>query len=124
MTPSDYKQLRFRVHPDTHAMVTANAERRGESIAEYCRNIIEKEVIVDAAEDGIDHTTKIIREVLESVLQPHIERLAKINAKTNLQAGTALYILLDTLEIANVDIQKALEEGRKRAVADLQARGD
>lgn len=124
MGKDPYKQLRFRVHPDIHAAVEANAKRREEDMSVYCRRIIENAVAEDAANDGLDLIKEALRETLKDVLQPQIERLAKINSKTNIQAGMSLHLLLESLEMANVDIIEAAQTARKKAVADLQARGD
>lgn len=94
----------------------------GETESEFVRRVLKKAVAEESVDEVTDSLLPIIRKSLREVLHPAEERLAKINAKTAIQSGSAYYLLLKVLELVDVDVRELKEEARKKAVADLRSR--
>ena len=115
------KEIRFVVEDGLYDAIGALAQRRGETMADVCRRILERGISNDAAEDGLDTILYAVRKTMKDVLKPTEERLAKINAKTSIAAATSMY--LNTQVIANTghDARAIYEEARKKAVAFVRS---
>lgn len=83
--------------------------------------------------ENLDVITKIIREQLESILQPGIERLAALGAKTCTMAATSAYLNAETIgsfvpEHKQRDIEEVYNKARVKGVMytrqKLNERGD
>ena len=71
--------------------------------------------------ENLDVITKIIREQLESILQPGIERLAALGAKTCTMAATSAYLNAETIgsfvpEHKQRDIEEVYNKARVKGV--------
>jgi hypothetical protein len=114
--------IQFRVDPDLERAIKALSVRRGEELADLCRRILREAVCRESLEDGTDAVAKIVRQVMRDVLKPMEERLAKINAKNAIVAGTAMYMNMQVIEDAGHDSHDIYTKARKKAVALLQER--
>jgi|UPI0006972F80 hypothetical protein len=114
--------IQFRVDPDLERAIKALSVRRGEELADLCRRILREAVCRESLEDGADAVAKIVRQVMRDVLKPTEERLAKINAKTAIMSGTAVWMSRQVLEEAGYDTDFIYAQARKKAVAFLQER--
>lgn len=110
----------MRLPESTHAKIKAMAEMQGFTIGGYCRYIIEKAADDEFLKAGQDEMLALIRKAVRDSLKPTEDRLAKITAKTNIQAGTALYLMMEALEKSNKDVERSKEIARKKAVLDLR----
>lgn len=115
-------KLQFRVEEDLELAIRALAQRRKEDIADVCRRILREGVSQEALVDGSDQMLKIVRDCMRDVLRPVEERLAKINAKTAISSGTAMWMTMQVLEEAGYDAQEVYTKARKKAVVQLQER--
>lgn len=121
---SDVKEewIRFRVDPGMKKDWLALCTRRGETEAELGRKIVAKTIAQGQIEGGLDEIINIFRTSLKDVLDPHTERLAKLNAKTAIAAATSMYMNTQVVANAGQDAKTIYEESRKKAVKFVQER--
>ncbi|HDR8100931.1 hypothetical protein AB3H50_28475 [Bacillus pacificus] len=116
--------LRVRVPTDLKAKLNAVAEERGEDTADVVRRFCEEGLHRHYAENNMDFIKVEIREALRDVLKPSVERLAKIGAKGSVSAGTAMYMLVESLGRQNLDVKDIYSRARIKSVESLRSKGD
>lgn len=116
--------MRIRLDKELDDQLNALAVRRGESKAELCRKLLRQAVAQESAQDAIDPLLVAIRQAMGDVMKPHVERLAKINAKTAVSAATSMYMNTQVYEEFGKDARTLYEAARKRAVAFVKQPND
>lgn len=97
------------------------------SISETVRRYTEAGFNGNLAESNINYISTIIREQLRNVMQPSVERLAALSAKTCIQASTAAYLTAETIarfvpDELHEDVQQVYEDARKKWVHYTKAK--
>jgi len=97
------------------------ANKTGSSLAEITRELIKKGLSSEWVEENTDTVAHIVRQQMEVVLKPHIERLAALSSKTGHAAATAMFLtvqaFMDLVPPDKKRIPKDMyEKGRKKAV--------
>ena len=106
---------------DTYRQLKNIADKNHISIAEAMRRYIDAGLNGTLSESNINYISAIIREQLRIVMQPSVERLAALSAKTCIQASAAAYLTAETiarfvpLELQD-DVHTVYEDARKKAV--------
>ncbi|MBS6953490.1 MAG: hypothetical protein KH230_09675 [Enterocloster asparagiformis] len=73
-------------------------------------------------EKNLELITRVLREQLQIVLNPYMERMISVSSTNGLQAGTSLYLQLEVLDRLlpadqQVEAKFAYEMARKKALA-------
>lgn len=103
------------------------AARENKSMSETGRGFIVQGLNGTLTKDNIEEIAPVIREQIESVLSPKLERLISLTAKTCIQSGTAAYLSADAIlkfvpVIQREDVNVSYEEARKKAVNYLKGK--
>lgn len=105
------------------------ADKNGDSVAATVRELVQRSLDGELAAANITFITGIMREQLKDVMQPYVERLAAISAKSGVQAGAAAYLAAEAIakfvpDNMQAEVSETYEQARKKAVAYMQRRGD
>ena len=105
------------------------ADKNGDSVAGTVRDLVQRSLDGELAAANITFIAGIIREQLKDVMQPYVERLAAISAKSGVQAGAAAYLAAEAIAKfvpvnMQAEVSETYEQARKKAVAYMQRRGD
>ncbi len=105
------------------------ADKNGDSVAETVRELVQDSLDGKLTAANLTFITNIIREQLKDVMQPFVERLAALNAKTGVQAGAAAYLAAEAIAKfvpyhMQAEVSETYEQARKKAVSYMQRRGD
>lgn len=105
------------------------ADKNGDSLGGTVRDFVQRSLDGELTSANISFISSIIREQLKDVMQPYVERLAAINAKTGVQAGAAAYLAAEAIskfvpDNMQAEVSETYEQARKKAVAYMQRRGD
>ena len=97
------------------------------SISETVRRYTEAGLNGNLSESNINYISAIIREQLRIVMQPSIERLAALSAKTCIQASAAAYLTAEAIaRFVPVELQEDVaavyEDARKKGVRYTKSR--
>lgn len=114
---------------DVYRQLKLIADKNGDSVASVVRELVQRSLDGELTAANLTFITSIIREQLKDVIQPFIERLAALNAKTGVQAGAAAYLAAEAIAkfVPNnmqAEVTETYEQARKKAVAYMQRRGD
>lgn len=86
------KRFSVTVDERTAEEIEAIAKKTGESQSEVTRELIKKGLAAGWVDENVDVIAHIVRQQLEAVIKPHVERLAKISAKSGIMAATATFL--------------------------------
>ena len=129
MSTSNKDRERVTVTLDrvTHNQLKNIADKNHISISEVMRRYVEAGLNGNLAEENINYISTIIREQLRIVMQPSIERLAALSAKTCIHASAAAYLTAETIaRFVPVELQEDVasvyEDARKKGVKYTKSR--
>lgn len=105
------------------------AAKNNTSMNEIVREFVISGLNGTLSQQNIDFLVPIIREQLSSILDPAINRLTSLSAKTCVQAGAAAYLSAEALNSfvppdKSQDFVEAYESARKKSVAYLRGNAD
>lgn len=111
--------------PDMYQQLKNIAAKKNCSVGEVCRTFIQEGLNGNLSQANIDFILPLMRSEIKNVLQPGIERLAALSAKSCMQSGTAAYLCAETL--ANYvplsqqrEFEEAYNAARKKAAKDIK----
>lgn len=94
---NERERLTVGFEPELYENIKRIAASNGISMNQQIRNYCRAGVNGQVTTDNIDELIQLVREQLRTVLNPSIERLASLNAKTCIQAHTASLLCAETI---------------------------
>lgn len=115
------KRFSINLDEDTASKVENLAKQNDQSLAEATRDLIKKGLAAEWVNENTDLIAHIVRQQLEVVIKPHVERLAALESKSGHAASTAMFLnvqaFMDLLPPEKRKIPKDMyEKARKKAV--------
>lgn len=127
----DKKKHRINVTFDeeTFQQILNISRRDNISMSEVVRNAALDSITTQVNKENIDQITQIIRTQLRDVLQPSVDRLAALSAKTCVQSATAAYLSAEAINrfvppSQQEDVASTYEMARRKAVRYTKNRID
>lgn len=93
----DRKRINVTYDIETYEKIKTIAHKEGRDMSDVVREWSIQGLNGNLTEENIEILAPIIRQQLECVLEPLIERIISLNAKTCIQAGTAAYLSADAI---------------------------
>lgn len=112
-----------------YEVIKSLAAKNNTSMNEIVRDYTIKGLNGTLTEQNIDFLIPILREQLSSILDPAVNRLASLTAKTCVQAGTAAYLSAEAIakfvpvELSE-EVENSYEAARKKSVQYMKSRAD
>ncbi|MBL4930671.1 hypothetical protein [Clostridium paridis] len=124
-----FQQVHLRVNDDIYNKVKNIADKKGESISEVMRKLIEDGLTLEVGNENKDIIASIVREQVNVALKPQVERLAKISSKSGHMSATAAFLnvqaLMDLVPKENrKEVRTMYEKARKMAVEYMRTKTD
>lgn len=106
---------------ETYSQIRNLAHKEGKSMSEVLRTAAMESLIVGINAENIDMITDIIRTQLRDILQPSVERLATLSAKTCVQAAAAAYLAAEAIgkfvpPAQQEEVVEAYNQARRKGV--------
>jgi len=106
----------------------AAASNGTKSMSDIGREFIIQGLNGNITEKNLDIIVPIIRESLRGILDPAVERLASLSAKTYIESGTASLLTAEAIrrfvpEELQEDVVEVYEMARKQAIRKLSQKG-
>lgn len=113
--------------PQTYQKIKNIARNENKAVSAVVRELMEEALTLRITSENVDFITKIIREQVRDVMQPSVERLAALNAKTCVQSATAAFLCAETINrfvppALQEDVVNVYEAARKKGVAYTKQR--
>lgn len=110
-----------------HEKINAYAKSEDLNFSEAVRNLCERGLTERVYEENTDLIAVIVRQQLDIVLKPHIERLAKLSSKSGHMSATAAFLNVQALmdlvpSERRKDVRDMYESARKKAAAYMMIR--
>lgn len=93
-----YKEFHLRLDDATYEQVIKVSEKNNESHAETLRRLIKDGLQLRVTDDNTDLIAKVVRQQLEIVLKPNIERLAALSSKSGHMSAAAAFLNAQALQ--------------------------
>lgn len=119
------KSITVRFLDEEYEQLKSLAAKKHTSMAAIAREYTLKGLCGEVTEDNIEFLAPIIREQIKSVLEPMMERMISLQAKTCIQASTAAYLSADAiLKFVPVsqreEVRESYDTARKQALVYLK----
>lgn len=129
MSNTNFYKSTIRLDQDTYNKLNRISESRNEPLANVIRETIKKGLASDFVDESQDLIARIIRQQLEVVIKPHIERLAALSSKSGHMSATAAFLnvqsLMDLVPKENrKNVKQMYDNARKKAVEYMRSRAE
>ncbi|POO87273.1 hypothetical protein [Clostridium sp. 3-3] len=126
-TTDESPRINVSFDPESYEHIKLLAAKQKKSMAEVVRNWALQGLNGDLNAQNIGLITDIVRTQLQDVLRPSIDRLATLNAKTCIQAGTAAYIGAEAIlrfvpTSRQQEVELSYELARKKSIAYMKGK--
>lgn len=113
-TEEEYNQIKI---------LAAKSDR---SMNAVVREFVKQGLNGNVTENNLEVITPVIREQVQAVMEPMMQRMIKLTAKTCIQAGTASYLCAESLVKfvpveQRLEVKEAYDAARKKAVAYMKS---
>lgn len=127
MSEQNFYKTTIRLDKETYETLNQIAKNRKEPLADIIREHIKKGLAKDYVDGSKDIIANMIREQLEIVLKPSVERLAALSSKAGHMAATSAFLnvqaMMDLVPKENrKDVRTMYENARKKAVTYMKMR--
>jgi len=125
----EFNRFSLSVDDETYEQIENIVKTTGMSRAEVTRRLIKKGLAKDWAEDSSNLIATLIRQQMEIVIKPHIERLAKLSSKSGHMSATSAFLNVQALmdlvpDDKRKDVRTMYDSARKKAVVYFKEKTD
>lgn len=122
-----FKRYSLCLDDQTYNSIQEISKNTGYSIAEVSRKLIKKGLSKEYIDDSKDIIANLIREQLEIVLKPSVERLAALSSKSGHMSATAAFLnvqaLMDLVPKENrKNVREMYESARKKSAEYMKTK--
>lgn len=123
--PNNNQRVSFWIADSTYASIQQLAAQRKTTCSYIVRQLLDKALGVEAIKEDMDYIRSSVRLELESILEPAIERLAKISVKGGITSAAAYFLCAEALAAyvppeQRMNFDAALSEAKKLAVGYMR----
>ncbi|OBZ15894.1 hypothetical protein A8L34_28010 [Bacillus sp. FJAT-27264] len=93
------------------------AKKRGESLSDFSRKVLEAAIDESHANEGVDHVAAVLGRVLQSKTTAFENRLAAMVYKDTVASATAMNLLLLIAENLKMDAPTMFQQANAKAVS-------
>lgn len=127
--PGKRRTLTVILTEEEYNQVRVIASKANTSMSELVRSYLNQGICGEVTESNIDFLAPIIREQLQSVLEPKMERMISLQAKTCIQASTATYLAADAIlkfvpPGQRTEVKESYDAAKKQAIIFMKSKTD
>lgn len=124
---TNFKRFSICVDDDTYEKLIKIKQTTGNSLADISRGFIKKGLAQSYVDESEEIIASIVRQQLEIVLKPHIERLAALSSKSGHMSASAAFLnvqaLMDLVPTERrKDVVGMFNSARKKAIAYMRTK--
>jgi len=122
-----HKGIKFHKH--VHDQIQIISENNGDSFSETVRKLVNRGLTEKVYEENTDLIAWVVRQQLEIVMKPHIERLAALSSKSGHMSATAAFLNVQALmdlvpKEQRKDVRVFYENARKKAAGYMKIKAE
>lgn len=112
---------------ETYNAIKAIAHKENRNMSDVVREWTLSGLNGNVTEKNLEVITPIIREQVRDIMEPMMERMISISAKTCIQAGTAAYLSADAIlkfvpREQREEVRDSYEKARKQSVEYMRSK--
>jgi hypothetical protein len=124
-----FKRFSVCIDDNTYDILKNIAENSGKSLADVTRDLIQKGLAKDWVGENEELISNTVRQQLEIVLKPHVERLAALTSKAGHMSATAAFLNVQVIQdLVPAERRKEpiemYEKARKRSVVYMKTKAE
>ncbi len=125
----DRKRINVTFDIDTYEKIKLIAHKEGRDMSDVVREWTIQGINGNITEKNLDVIAPIIKEQVRAEMEPMMQRIIAISAKTCIQSGTAAYLSADAIlkfvpPEQREEVRETYEKAKKRAVEFMRAKTD
>lgn len=129
MSSNNLRKTSIKLHQETYDLIEQIAKKNDESVSETIRNLVDKGLSERVLEQNTDLIAQTVRQQMEIVIKPHIERLAGLSSKTGHMASTATFLnvqaFMDLVPTEKKkDVRTLYDKARKKAAEYMRTKAE
>lgn len=114
------KRVQLLIDEELLLRIDAQAKKENTNRSELIRHAAEKLLSEAGASEGVDTVLKLVRKAIQDELNPQVNRLAKMTAKSIKASATTMYMnLIEMGEKGNMDAISVFRDAEAKAVTYL-----
>lgn len=115
------------VDDQTYNAIQTRVKASGDSMADVTRQLLKKALASDWVDENADLIANVVREQLDIVLKPHVERLAAISSKSGHMSAAAAFLNAQALQDLvpkdqRRDVKEMFDKARKKSAEFMRLR--
>lgn len=115
------RKVTIKLREEQFDQIQAIANNNGESLSETIRKLLDRAMNERILEENTNLLASLIRQQMEIVIKPYIERLAKLSSKSGHMSATSAFLnaqaLMDIVPVERrKDVRDMYDSARKKAV--------
>lgn len=116
------KRINATFDDDTYAIISKMAAKENVKDSEIVRKYFLEGIKLQVSDDNIDFITSIIRTQLKDVMQPNIDRICSLIAKTCVSSAQSSFLNAEAIakfvpQDRQEDVNEVYEKARLKAIA-------
>lgn len=120
-----HKGIKFNKH--VHDQIQTIADNKGVNFSDVVRDLVNKGLSERVYEENTDLIAWVVRQQLDIVMKPHIERLAALSSKSGHMSAAAAFLnaqaLQDLVPKENRrEVKEMFEKARKKAAEYMRTK--
>lgn len=123
-------ELRFvgvKFHQDVFEQIELIAKKEGESLSDVIRDLVNKGLAERVLEENTELIAQLVRQQMELVIKPHVERLAALSSKSGHMSATAAFLnvqaLMDLVPTEKrKNVKEMYESARKKSAEYMKTK--
>ncbi|MFZ3131973.1 MAG: hypothetical protein WA125_12935 [Desulfosporosinus sp.] len=124
-----FHRFSLSIDEATYQAIQTRVAASGKSEADVTRELIKRGLASDWIDENTDLIAWVVRQQLEIVLKPHIERLAALSSKSGHMSTTAAFLNVQALmdlvpKEQRKDVRVMYESARKKAAAYMKTKAE
>lgn len=124
-----FHRFSLSVDDATYKAIKTRSTASGKSEADVTRELIKRGLASDWIDENKDLIAWVVRQQLESVMKPHIERLAALSSKSGHMSATAAFLNVQALmelvpKEQRKDVRPMYENARKKAAGYMKTKAE
>lgn len=119
--PTKRPRIYVTLTPEIYGQIKNMARKNQSNNSDVARELIEKGLNLEVTQQNLDYMSIFLREQLNDVLRPFMDRMISLQAKTCIQAGTAAYLSAESIRKfvppeEQMEVIDSYEAARKKAL--------
>lgn len=129
MSESNFYKTTIRLDKTTYNQLNNIAQSCNKPLANVIREVIKKGLASEWVDENVNLITHIVKQQVDAVMKPHVERLAKLSSKSGHMSATSAFLNVQALmdlvpDEKRKNVLEMYENARKKSAEYMRTKTD